>query len=128
MKGMSFIVFMTFMLVPQAQEWPRFRGPTGEGQSTERGLPLEWSESKNVAWKVPVTGLAWSSPVVANNRVWITTAIEDRGNVSLRLVSFDGATGTPLLSTVVHVRPEPGAGSSTGRPDSSTNSSRSGSQ
>ena len=62
---------MSFMPVPQAQDWPRFRGPTGEGQSTERGLPLEWSESKNVAWKVPVTGLAWSSPVVANNRVWI---------------------------------------------------------
>ena len=101
---MSFMLFFTsFMPVPtaQAQDWPRFRGPTGEGQSTERGLPLEWSESKNVAWKVPVTGLAWSSPVVANNRVWLTTAIENRGNMSLRLVSFDAATGTQLLDVEV---------------------------
>ena len=59
-----------------AQDWPQFRGPDGQGHSTERGLPLEWSESQNVVWKTPVPGLGWSSPVVSGGRVWLTTAVE----------------------------------------------------
>ena len=51
--------------VAQAEDWPAFRGPTGQGHSTERGLPLEWGESRNVRWTTPVPGLGWSSPVVA---------------------------------------------------------------
>ena len=39
-----------------AEDWPQFRGPGGQGQSSETGLPIQWSESKNVAWKVPVPG------------------------------------------------------------------------
>src|SRR5687768_5370765 len=39
-----------------AEESPQFRGPTGEGHSAERGVPLEWSETRNVLWKTPVTG------------------------------------------------------------------------
>jgi outer membrane protein assembly factor BamB len=48
-----------------AQEWPQFRGPGGQGQSSERGLPLAWSESKNIAWKVPVPGRGRSCPADA---------------------------------------------------------------
>ena len=60
-----------------AQEsWPEFRGPGAQGHSAERGLPIEWSETKNIMWKTPVAGLGWSSPVVANGRVWLTTAVE----------------------------------------------------
>ena len=55
----------------QAEDWPQFRGPTGQGHATERGLPLEWSESKNIIWKAPVAGLGWSSPAVANGRLYI---------------------------------------------------------
>src|SRR5262245_51885434 len=61
-----------------AQDWPQFRGPDGQGHSTERGLPVEWSESKNVIWKSPVAGRGWSSPIVAAGRVWLTTATPDR--------------------------------------------------
>src|SRR5688500_11353060 len=57
------------------EDWPQFRGPGGQGQSSEVGLPTQWSESKNVAWKVPVAGRGWSSPVVARGRVWLTTAV-----------------------------------------------------
>ena len=58
-----------------AEDWPEFRGPTGQGHSAERGLPLEWGESRNVIWKTPVPGLGWSTPVVAGGRVWLTTAV-----------------------------------------------------
>ena len=69
----------------QAEDWPQFRGPTGQGHATERNLPLEWSETHNIIWKVPVPGLGWSSPAVANGRVWLTTVVESkerRGRVS----------------------------------------------
>ena len=40
----------------QAQDWPEFRGPGGQGHSTERGVPLEWSETQNIAWKIAGAG------------------------------------------------------------------------
>ena len=39
-----------------AQDWPEFRGPGGQGHSSERGLPLEWSEARNIVWKSAVPG------------------------------------------------------------------------
>lgn len=80
-----------------AQDWPEFRGPGGQGHSTERGLPLTWGEGKNVAWKTKIPGLGWSTPVVAGGRVWLTTAIEQRG-VSLRVLAFDVATGKEVVN------------------------------
>jgi outer membrane protein assembly factor BamB len=83
-----------------AQDWPEFRGPGGQGHSVERGLPLEWGEGKNVAWKTPVPGLGWSSPAVAGGRVWITTAIEQRG-ISLRALAFDVASGQEVVNVEI---------------------------
>jgi len=83
----------------EAQDWPQFRGPTGQGVSELRGLPLEWSESKNLVWKVPVPGHGWSSPVVAGGRVWLTTFV-DKG-ASMRAVAFDVETGKELVNTEV---------------------------
>lgn len=56
--------------------WPQFRGPGGEGIVAQRGLPLEWSETKNIVWKAPLAGLGWSSPVIQGNQVWLTTSVE----------------------------------------------------
>lgn len=56
--------------------WPQFRGPTGDGIACARGLPLTWSETQNIAWKVPIPGRGRSSPVVLGDRVWVTTAVE----------------------------------------------------
>lgn len=90
----------------QAEDWPQFRGPTGQGHSSERGLPLEWSESRNIAWKTPVPGTGWSSPVVAGGQVWMTTATgprepSRRGSLSLRALAFDVATGRGVVDTEV---------------------------
>ena len=60
-------------------------------------MPLNWSEGKNIAWKTPVPGVGWSSPVVADGRVWLTTAIEQRG-ISLRVLAFDVATGREVVN------------------------------
>ena len=83
-----------------AQDWPEFRGPGGQGHSSERGLPLEWSEARNIVWKSAVPGRGWSSPIVSAGRVWLTTAVEDRG-ISLRLLAYDMATGREVVNVEV---------------------------
>jgi len=83
-----------------AHDWPQFRGPDGQGHSVEQGLPSDWSESRNVVWKTPIPGLGWSSPVVADGRVWLTAAIGKR-DISLRALAFDVETGRELVNAEV---------------------------
>jgi len=91
----------------RGQDWPQFRGPTGQGHAEARGLPLQWSETQNIKWKVPVGGRGWSSPVVAQGRVWLTTSVEmpasgrDRAGLSLRALAFDADTGKRLVDVEV---------------------------
>jgi outer membrane protein assembly factor BamB len=94
------LLFVLTAFAGSAEDWPEFRGPTAQGHSTERGLPLEWSESRNVIWKARVPGLGWSSPVVAGGRVWVTSAIKERGG-SLRALAFDLETGRELVNAEV---------------------------
>jgi outer membrane protein assembly factor BamB len=84
----------------RAEDWPQFRGPTGQGHSSEQGVPVEWSESRNVVWKTRVPGSGWSSPVVAGGRIWLTAAVKERG-ASLRVLAFDVETGRELVNTEV---------------------------
>lgn len=85
----------------RAEEWPQFRGPTGQGHSAEHDIPVEWSESRNVIWKTPLPGVGWSSPVVAAGKVWVTAAVKDRNGGSLRALAYDVATGRELVNTEV---------------------------
>ncbi|MGA2540104.1 MAG: PQQ-binding-like beta-propeller repeat protein [Verrucomicrobiota bacterium] len=57
--------------------WPQLRGPDGNGQAGSAGLPLEWSETNNISWKTPIHDSGWSSPVIWNTQVWLTTARAD---------------------------------------------------
>ena len=102
------LAFALTVLAVHAEDWPQFRGPTGQGHSSERGLPLEWSESRNVRWKVPVPGLGWSSPAVSGGRVWLTTALEREYPVSLRAIALDVETGREVVNVEVFtVEPNP---------------------
>ena len=73
------------------QDWPQFRGPTGQGVSDERDVPLTWSETKNVRWKTAIPGRGWSSPVIQADRIWLTTATEE--GRSLRAIAVNVNTG-----------------------------------
>ncbi len=53
-------------------DWRQFRGPTGQGTSAEKGLPVQWSAQNNLAWKVKLPGAGASSPVILGQRVFIT--------------------------------------------------------
>jgi outer membrane protein assembly factor BamB len=59
-----------------AGNWPQWRGPDGTGISNEKNLPAEWNASKNIKWKTPIDGRGHSSPIVWENRIFVTTAIE----------------------------------------------------
>jgi len=59
------------------QQWPRFRGPTGQGVAIEPHFPMHWSETDNLAWKTDLTGRGHSSPVVWDDRIFLTSASEE---------------------------------------------------
>jgi outer membrane protein assembly factor BamB len=60
-----------------AGDWPAWRGPTGDGVSLDVAVPLTWSATENVAWKVAVPGVGHSSPIVAAGRVYVTSCLPD---------------------------------------------------
>ena len=77
-----------------AENWPCFRGPTRQGISHEEGIPLKWSATSNIIWKTPIPGEGWSSPIVFDDRVYVTTSTNS--GVSFRLLSLDRLTGNIL--------------------------------
>jgi outer membrane protein assembly factor BamB len=62
----------------ETENWPSFRGPGALAVADDDPrLPITWSTSENVAWKTPIDGLGWSSPVVWGNRVFVTSVTSD---------------------------------------------------
>jgi len=74
-------------------DWPQFRGPESDGHVAQTSTPLRWSETENVAWKRQIEGLGWSSPVVADGKVFVTTAVEREGGLELVAMALDPETG-----------------------------------
>ncbi|MEI8037076.1 MAG: PQQ-binding-like beta-propeller repeat protein [Verrucomicrobiota bacterium] len=81
------------------ENWPQFRGPHADGQSPAHGLPVTFSETQNVLWKTPVHGKAWSSPVVWDQQIWMTTATKD--GTELGAVCVDAGSGRIVHDVVV---------------------------
>ncbi len=86
--------------------WPEFRGPTAQGHSSAKGLPVEWGADKNVVWRSELPGRSWSSPIVANGRIFLTNSVGLNGGdptkgVSLRVLALEAATGKVVWDTEV---------------------------
>ena len=90
----------------QAADWPQFRGPGGQGHAPaeETGLPVEWSDSENVAWAVDVPP-GWSSPVVVGDRVYLTAAEPDGDGAALSALCLGTADGAELWRAGLFTRP-----------------------
>src|SRR5262245_40960702 len=73
---LCFVLILAAAHVSPIHTWPQFRGPTGDGTSRATKVPLIWSETNNLAWKVSLPGRGRSSPVLAENKIWLTTALE----------------------------------------------------
>ena len=69
--------------------WPDFRGPDQDGTVPEDyAIPLRWSETENIAWKTPISGRAWSTPVITGDFVWFTDATKDGKELSAICLSL----------------------------------------
>lgn len=90
---------VAFSLLAYAEEWPRFRGPTGQGISHEKNLPTKWSASDNIAWKAEIPGEGWSSPIVWGDRVFLTGATD--GGASCHVLALSRLDGKTLWDTAV---------------------------
>jgi len=96
-----------YLNVPtDAADSPQFRGPGGQGHSDAKNLPLTWSETENIAWKVPIAGLGWSSPSIQGDQIWLTTALDD--GKSLHAIALDRASGKTLHDVEVFTLENPG--------------------
>ena len=77
MRKTSVLLYIVFSLVCamplQARQWPQWRGPSASGVSPERGLPTQWSDKENIAWKAAIRGLGISSPIVLGDVVIVTS-------------------------------------------------------
>jgi outer membrane protein assembly factor BamB len=79
-------------------EWPQFRGPAGQGHADASGLPNRWTEQENIVWKAALPGRGWSSPVIAGNEIWLTTAVESPATEEEKARRLEGNTNSqPLL-------------------------------
>ncbi len=87
----------------ESGNWPDWRGPSGQGHSEATGLPLHWSETKNIVWKTPIHDLGYSTPVVWGDQIWLTTATKD-GTI-LYAVGVDLGSGR-IIHDVEVFRPE----------------------
>lgn len=85
--------------------WNQFRGPRGDGVAQHADPPVEFGPEKNLLWRTPIHGRAWSSPVVLGSRVWLTTATEDGKKLSALCVDLE--SGEVLWDRVVFEVEEP---------------------
>ncbi len=71
------IVSLSFATTAMADNWPQWRGPQGTGVSTETGIASVWSQSENVKWTAPMPGQGGATPVVWDDRLFVTSADGD---------------------------------------------------
>ena len=82
-----------------AENWPAWRGPRGDGTSQERDIPTRWTADENIAWKAAVPGVGHASPIVWQDQVFIVSCLEE--TQERILLSFDRVGGKLLWQQVV---------------------------
>jgi outer membrane protein assembly factor BamB len=77
---------------PSADNWPQWRGPSLNGLSIEKNLPVRWSKSENITWSLPLPSWSGSTPIVWGDRIFLNVAEND----DLYLWCVDRASGVPV--------------------------------
>jgi len=109
--GILLVALVSAMMPPRLEasprgddDWPRFRGPGGDGISRDSGIPTEWSETRNLRWKLALPGRGFSSPIVVGDHVFVTCYSEvDGGLEKLKrhLLCVDRQSGKIAWSRVI---------------------------
>lgn len=104
---LAYFPIMLFACQAVAQDWPIFRGPSGNGHVAAKNIPLNWSSQKNIAWHVTAPGKGWSSPILVAGKLYFTSATTDgkepdpKANRKLHTLCLDAATGSTLWDVEV---------------------------
>src|SRR5262245_51678343 len=82
-------VMVLFFAASSRADWPQFRGPSGQGVSDAKDLPVTWSETNNVKRRTGIPGRGWSSPVIFGREIWMTSANPKGTELSVVCVERD---------------------------------------
>jgi len=102
MPALSRLIYVFLALssvAAQAENWPNWRGPRGDGTSLEKDLPLHWSSTSNVVWKTEVPGEGHASPIVWEDKIFTVTALPD--TLERVLLCLDRRSGRILWQQIV---------------------------
>jgi outer membrane protein assembly factor BamB len=102
-RRLGFLLSLVLTIPTRAADWPEYRGPGAQGHYVGKPPPVAWSTTKNVAWKQPIPGKGWSSPILWNGHVYLTTAVPvpDSKDWTLEALCMDTADGKLLWRTEV---------------------------
>ncbi len=105
MNRITLFVLLANLANASAGDWPTWRGPKGDGIVTDPAVPLTWSATENVIWKVPTVGLGHSSPIVSGDRIFLTAFLPESGDRAL--FAYDRSSGKEQWrKTVLTAAPE----------------------
>ena len=85
-------------------DWLQWRGPMGQGIADQSKVPIEWSETKNIAWRAQLPGRGWSSPLIVGNQVWVTAAHETVASEEQSKERLKANTGSQPLIVLSELR------------------------
>ena len=84
-RSLVFLVVSFTSLTLHAENWPQWRGPTGDGVSRDTELPIAWSEGSGIAWKCKLPEWGCSTPAIWGDAIFLTTHVEDRDLILLKI-------------------------------------------
>ncbi len=94
MNTRTALIFLTLAststLVGKAENWPMWRGPQQNGISEEADLPLHWSETDNIAWRVVLPGVAPSTPIIWEDKIFLTSTDQKSERILLLCIDTSG--------------------------------------
>jgi hypothetical protein len=103
MKNVYFCALLLALGTAQAENWPGWRGPRGDGSSAEPNVPTQWSATNNVAWVADIPGFGHGSPIVWDDRIFLLTAVTQQQERCL--VCLDRTAGKLLWQRTVVTSP-----------------------
>jgi outer membrane protein assembly factor BamB len=100
---MNAVGLLASLVTACAENWPGWRGPRGDGTSLEKGVPVRWNATSNVAWKTELRGIGHASPIVWGDHVFTVTALAEKQ--ARVLLCLDRKSGKTLWQETVLISP-----------------------
>jgi outer membrane protein assembly factor BamB len=101
LKALALLLLMGVTAGLHAENWPAFRGPLGNGKSSEKDLPTAWSPTENIKWKLKLAGPGSSSPIIWENKIFLSQSLNKEGS-ERALLCIDRKDGKVLWQKSVN--------------------------